>query len=249
MAFKQNVNLSPRQQAEQRFRTAKMNFLLIIAFTAVNVGMLLGGSDSYFLFSASIPYYLTFFGLFLTGKMPDELYVDSGMTSANFLPPAVLYVFVALAIICSGLYLLCFIMLKKPKKVWFIVALVLFCLDTIAMFLFVDLANAIIDLVFHAYVIFYLVLGIKACSDLEAMPEQTATAPMGSFFTNQPQQQPADPFVTEQPTVAQPTLEQPTSEQPTVEQTTSEQPAEEVVEEKPEEEVVEEKPEDNGENN
>ena len=121
MAFKQNVNLSPRQQAEQRFRNAKFNFLLIIAFTAVNVGFLLGGIDSYFLFSASIPYYLTFFGLFLTGKMPDELYVDSGITSADFLPPTVLYVFVALAIICLGLYLLCFIMLKKPKKVWFIV--------------------------------------------------------------------------------------------------------------------------------
>lgn len=247
MAFKQNMNLSPRQQAEQKFKSAKLDLLIIIICTAVNMIFLLTGSGTYFLFSASIPYYLTFFGLFLTGRMPDEFYVDSGITSADFLPPSVLYVFVALAIICLALYLFCFIMLKKPKKVWFIVALVFFCIDTVAMFFLSNIAESIRDLIFHALVIVVLVLGIKACSDLEVMPEQTAAAPMGSFFANQPQQQPADPFATTQPTLEQPTLEQPAAEQPTVEQPTSEQPAEEVV--IPEEEIVEEKPEENGENN
>ena len=58
-----NVNdKNTREYQENLYRGSRYNLLVVLIFTVINLVMLLVGSGSYFLFSASIPYYLTVFG-------------------------------------------------------------------------------------------------------------------------------------------------------------------------------------------
>ena len=76
---KQKVQqLSQREQLTNKYMGARHNLLLVVIFTAVNIGLLVAQSNSYFLFSASIPYYLVDLGMYLCGKYPMEYYADLG---------------------------------------------------------------------------------------------------------------------------------------------------------------------------
>ncbi len=158
---------SPIEMAVANYKTAKMDILLIVAFTAINMIMAISGSGTYFLFSASIPYYLALYASLLTGRFPPEYYEGGEV----FLGNEIFYIMIALAVIFLALYVVCFFMLKKPNKVWFIVVTVAFSLDTLAMFGMLLLGgfdpSMIIDVVFHAYVLFCFIKGIKACSDIK----------------------------------------------------------------------------------
>ena len=57
-----------------------------------------------------------------------------------------------------------------------IAALVLFSIDSALMLLLGDFASSILDLVFHAWVIYYLVVGIISANKLKNMPEEEPEA-------------------------------------------------------------------------
>ena len=57
-----NQNLSTREQLQQKFNTSRMNLLLMMVLTVVNVVLFFTGSDSMMLFSASIPYFAVILG-------------------------------------------------------------------------------------------------------------------------------------------------------------------------------------------
>ena len=69
--------------------------------------------------------------------------------------------------------LLCWLFSKK-KMGWMIAALVYFVFDTAFLLLFallLGMLTSIIDIVFHAWIIYYMIVGVKAGIALKTLPE------------------------------------------------------------------------------
>ncbi|MEI3084807.1 MAG: hypothetical protein V8S87_01705 [Oscillospiraceae bacterium] len=94
----------------------RASLLLIVVLTVVNIVLLLIEADRYFVFSASIPYYLTAICM----GMDSAVYggIDAYTTGA-----------LIVSVIVVGIYLLCWALGKK-KTGWLITALVLFSLNS-----------------------------------------------------------------------------------------------------------------------
>lgn len=163
--------LSQREQLANKFMSARHNLLLVVIFTAVNIGLMLVNSNTYFLFSASIPYYLVDLGMFLCGKYPQEYYM--GMGELELLANSFLAVMIVIAVVILALYLLSWIFSKKPRVGWMIFALVFFVLDTLFMLAVMGItADMIVDILFHAWVLISLTSGIVSYFKLKKLPEE-----------------------------------------------------------------------------
>lgn len=137
----------------QKFNAARSNLLLMLILTVVNIALLIAGSDTFLLFSVSIPYYAVClpvvwgeYELFLAGCV--------------------------LAVILVVVYFLCWLLSKK-RPGWLIVALVLFILDTLGLigfYLLAEEVSGIVDLVIHIWVLYYLISGIMNAKKLKNMP-------------------------------------------------------------------------------
>lgn len=164
-----NVVLSERDKMIQKHNVCRSNLLFLIIFTLVNMVFVICRSETYFLFSASIPYLLTVFGALFGGE--------------NFLSEPVFYIMVSLAVIILVVYLLCWIFSKKHIA-WLIVALALFVIDTVCMipanFLFFEIKDAIFDIVFHGLLLYYLISGVVAYFKLKRIPEYEEVTEEGS---------------------------------------------------------------------
>lgn len=152
-------NLTKTEAAKQQYRTARYNLLLMLSLTAVNIVLLFLGSDTMMLFSATVPYVSVIYGGLLSWVFENELYFVLG---------------IAVAVVLIALYLLCFIFSKK--RVGFMVtALVLFALDSAAMaWTYIssgDFADGIIDIVFHIWILVYLISGVYNGFKLKKLPE------------------------------------------------------------------------------
>ena len=150
--------LPPRAAAKQRYDSARANLLIMAVFTIVNVVLLLVGSDTFFLFSATIPYFAVAEGMLFQAFDADPM--------SSFL-------FFGIAALCVLAYLL-FWFFSGKRPGFLIAATVLFALDTVYMlglYLWADLlADSIIDVVFHALVLGYLILGIVNGFKLKKLP-------------------------------------------------------------------------------
>ncbi len=137
---KRNIDKNSPQYIVSQYKTARANLLLAIIFTLVNIVLFFAQTGNYFLFSATIPYALVINSLVLGG------------------------VAVVAALLILVVYLLCYLFSKKSYG-WMIAALVLFSLDTLALLYFAfsgdSFADYILDIVFHAYVLFFLILGVR----------------------------------------------------------------------------------------
>lgn len=160
------ANLSPREMLEQKYKSARMNLLLAIILTVVNVVLLIAGSDMMLLFSISVPFYAVVMGYFMEGS-------------------AMLVTGCVIAAIMLAAYLLCWIFSKKHTG-WLVAALVLFVIDTIVMGLMYLLAgemSGIMDVVIHALVLYYLIIGIVSANKLKKMPPEKVPT-MEEIFAN-----------------------------------------------------------------
>lgn len=163
-------NLSQRVQLETQYRTARMNIFIMMIFTLVNMVLILFGNETYFLFSASIPYYLVTLGVVNCGRLSDEFYTKAGW-EGEFYPVSFLAILVIIAVAILAVYLLCWIFSKK-KPAWMISALVLFCVDTLGMFyLYGFNMSMIVDIIFHVWVLLYLIIGVAANAKLKKLPD------------------------------------------------------------------------------
>ena len=147
---KNETNAKPVKTPETVFNSARSNLLLVVGFTAVNVILQLINADMYFLFSASTP--LAFLDIAKFSEVP-----------------ALLPVAAVLAFIIIGVYLLCWFMSKK-QSAWLIVAAVLFGLDTLVLLGLYDLSTMVIDLLMHAWVLYYLITGSVAAIKMKKQP-------------------------------------------------------------------------------
>ena len=163
--------LAPRALYQSKFNSARYNLLLVVAMTAINVVLLMLGGSSYFLFSATVPYSLAIDGMYMTGRMPEEWYAD-WPASVPFLDSGYMTVMMVIAFAIILVYLACFFFSKNFKTGWMIAATVLFVLDTLYMvFIYGVGADSVMDILLHAWVLYYLISGSVYGLKLKKLPE------------------------------------------------------------------------------
>ena len=167
-----------RERLTRKYQNARHNILLVLVFTLINIVLLVSNSNSYFLFSAAIPYYSAVFGMIFTGKYPAEYYTGE-LAGVEFLGNGFFVATLVFAAVILVLYLLSWILSKKPRVGWMILALVLFIKDTGVMLLISGIsADMIMDIVFHGWVIVSLISGISAYFKLKQLPEEEEPFPV-----------------------------------------------------------------------
>lgn len=169
-AFSRNVALSKEGLLEQRYNNTRWNLLLVAIVTLINVIFVAG--DSYFLFSATLPYTISYLAALFCGVFPPEYYGDE-YALWEFWPKEVFYVAIAVSVLIIGLYVLAYFMSGKNRVGWLIFALIFFGIDTLFLLGFYGIAlDMILDYAFHAWIIVILSMGVKAHFDLKKLPEQ-----------------------------------------------------------------------------
>lgn len=147
---------SPEYLAKQ-VAGGRYSLLLILIFTTVNLVLLLVDAGRYFLFSASIPYFLTQFGIILDSSVGGTTYT---------------YTAIAISAVILVAYLVCWF-LGKDRMGWLVAALVLFCVDTVGLifFSFTLLENpmsSIVDFLFHGWALVELIQAVRCGKKLKA---------------------------------------------------------------------------------
>lgn len=163
--------LTPRQQLEAKFQNARNDLLIIVAFTIVNLVLLVSQSDSYFVFSAYMPYTIAYVGMYICGKFPIEYY-EGELTEADFVGPKAFVFIIAIAVIMTLTYLLCWFKAKNKKSTWLIVGLVLISIDSAFLLMGGVSIESAIDILFHIWMIFSISQGISANKKLKELPEE-----------------------------------------------------------------------------
>jgi hypothetical protein len=153
-----NSNNNSRDFLEQQFSTARMNLLIVVSFTVTNIVMLLGGSYTMFLFSATIPYLLTAMGMGMDMELGGSTYTTTA---------------VIIAAVILVAYLVMWLLSKKRPGLLY-VALGLFALDTVLLVGFCllsgTLMSELMNLGFHGWVLYILFMGARSGSKLKSMP-------------------------------------------------------------------------------
>lgn len=149
-----------RAYLQKQYNSARSNLLLMIILTLVNILLFAAGSESMMLFSATIPYYAVGIGAVRESRV-------------------LLLVGIIFAAVTLVLYLLCWIFSKK-RYGWMIPALIFFIIDTVVLgllMLLVQELSGILDVLIHAWVLYYLIIGVRSGSKLSHLPaEETAFA-------------------------------------------------------------------------
>ena len=176
MKFKANTPtagpLTPRQATQAKYNRSRANLLLVMIFTAINLFSVSFG-DTYFLFSATFP---MLFPAGAVGIAADTEFLASlGMTPES--TSTIIIIGLVLGIIMTVPYLLCWIFSKK-RPGWMVAALVFFSIDCLLLIGLYELSSIIPDLLMHAWVMFYLITGVKHGFKLKKMPEDE---PLPSF--------------------------------------------------------------------
>ena len=175
MKFKANVPntapMTPRQETQMKYNRSRANLLLVIICTLVNL-FTVTFSDTYFLFSATIP---MLFPYTMAGIVADpEFMAEMGLTAEHSTTLIIVGLVIGLVLVLP--YLFCWIFSKK-RVGWLIASLVFFSIDCLFLLLSFD-TSIIIDLLIHAWVMFYLVTGVINGKKLKDMPEDE---PLPSF--------------------------------------------------------------------
>lgn len=146
------VSASP----ERRFAAARVNLLLVVVLTAVNLALLSLGSDTQFLFSASFPSIAYMVGDSLSAAVGGATFRLGGLM---------------LGAGVDALFLLCWLGSGR-RRGFLIAALVLFVLDSLAFLALYALAgfslSGLLDAAFHVWVLVSLILGVAAMPDITA---------------------------------------------------------------------------------
>ena len=155
------VNVKPpREIAQQKYNSARVDLLVMIGLTVLNVVLAFTGSDSMMLFSAIVPYIAA-----VWASMPEF--------------QTIMIPLIAIVVVSIAAYFICWIFSKKYFG-FMIAALCMFVIDTIAVVLLYmgDFSSGILDLAIHAIVLFYLINGVVSGIKLRKMPEETTEEPI-----------------------------------------------------------------------
>ena len=149
----------------KKISAGRYSLQLIILLTVVNTVFLLADSDHYYVFSASIPYYLTAFGMGM-----DEA-LSGGIGTFTIIA-------VVIGVLVMGVYALCWACCEK-KPGWLTAALVLFSVDTVGLLvvsfaLLDDPFLNILDIIIHALVVYELARAVACAKKLKQQADTVA---------------------------------------------------------------------------
>ena len=158
-AASQNVDKTSREYQQQLLSRSRGFFLTVILFTAINLVLLLTSKGTYFLFSASIPYYMTMMGYAMDGGVIGQSTLISLAVSA---------------VVLVAYFLCWFLSASKPQ--WLTIGICIFAVDTAALVyvclkLLESPLDGIADLLIHGLLIWEMSKGITAAKNLKDMPE------------------------------------------------------------------------------
>ena len=180
MKFKANTPntapMSPREETQRKYNNCRAELLVVLIFTIVNL-FAATFADRYFLFSATIPMLLPLFSAGITAD--PELMAEMGLVAED--TTALLIVSLVIGLILTLPYLFCWIFSKK-RVGWMVAALVFFGIDCLFLLVTFDV-TMIPDILIHAWVMFYLITGVKHGFKLKSLPEDE---PLPEFGTETP---------------------------------------------------------------
>lgn len=159
------MDKNSREYLQRNFSQGRISLMLVLALTVVNIAMVMLESDRYFVCSISIPYMLCYLGK-----------LEAVIEGFEFQLPACM----AVSVVILGVFLAIWLLSKKRPGLLY-AGLILFLADTGALiWLCVEadtLGESIVDLLFHAWVLWELFQGARCGSKLEQLPE-AASAPV-----------------------------------------------------------------------
>lgn len=170
-------DISPRQLLESKYANARRDILFVLGFTIINIILLVTNSNTYFLFSAYVPYAIVDAAMYLCGKYPAEFY--EGM-SMELYGDGVFTVLMVIAALILVMYLLSWFFSDKGRVGWLVFAMVLFGLDCVSLVLTmldmlaigVPLSEYLFDILFHVWFMVSLIGGVSAHNKLKKLPPE-----------------------------------------------------------------------------
>ena len=164
----QTSNSMLKNKYLSRWKGGSWAIFCVAAFSVVNILMFLFGSDSYFLFTAYIPYFLGALGVaFLKGMWEYPVSPALGAFLLSITAVLVILYFV-------------FWFFSKKKVGWLIAGTVFFALDTAFVVLFGmisgDFVSLLVDILFHILALVEMILGVTAAVKLKKLPDNAAAA-------------------------------------------------------------------------
>lgn len=98
------VDKNSREYLLRQVANGRYSLLLIVILTVVNLIMTILDTNTYFLFSASVPYYLVFMGMGIENGFVDGAWNVKGTLT---------YTGLVIALVIVAVYLLCWLLSKK----------------------------------------------------------------------------------------------------------------------------------------
>lgn len=98
------VDKNSREYLLRQVANGRYSLLLIVILTVVNLIMTILDTNTYFLFSASVPYYLVFVGMGIENGFVDGAWNVKGTLT---------YTGLVIALVIVAVYLLCWLLSKK----------------------------------------------------------------------------------------------------------------------------------------
>ncbi len=182
MNFNANTPKSQRPPLRGDLQTAydrsRANLLLVLIFTVINL-FFVTFANRYFLFSATIP---MLFPL-SAAEIVAELSAQGAPADEKTIT---IIVGLVLGLILTVPYLLCWIFSKK-RVGWMVGALAFFSIDCLFLLISFDV-SMLMDILIHAWVMFYLITGVINGFKLKNMPEEQ---PLPEFDAETPAEAPA----------------------------------------------------------
>lgn len=168
--FKEHTKTKPNN-LETKYNSSINNLLLVVGLSLVNIVLLVTNSDTYFLFSAFIPYFVADYGMYFCGMYPEEYYYD--VPDMVFEDKSFFWATIAVAAAFLLVYLLCWFLAKKKKVGAVIFSLVIFVIDTVVMLWVTGFSmESIFDIIIHVWVIAYLIIAIVTYFKMKKLPEE-----------------------------------------------------------------------------
>ena len=172
---------------EKNYNICRANLLAVILFTVVSVIMILT-SDRYFLFSNYFAVEMATLGfMYINGDWKNWEDAADWAEMGQDVISVIGAISIAIAAVILIVLAICWALSKK-SRIPMIVAAVIMGFDTLYLLLYLD----IINIVFHVWIMYYLITAIKAWGDMKRLEEQ-----MASGFAFEGAEQTEDGFIVE----------------------------------------------------
>ncbi|MCL2632589.1 MAG: hypothetical protein FWD45_05850 [Coriobacteriia bacterium] len=156
------MNAETKEQV-QKFNKARSNLALVVVFSMLNTLLTAIDTGLSFPFSATTPQVAFIFGEVFAQEFRNNVFISVGLV---------------VAAIIIGLFFVCWI-LSNRWRVFILVAFILFCLDSLVLgFLALGVDNIssfILDIAFHFWVLYCLIIGVVAWANLRGVSEHEFT--------------------------------------------------------------------------